>query len=63
MRAFVKLRAFWANNAELAQKLARLEQKYDDQFKVVFDAIRELMAPPKPSTKRAPIGFVRHEND
>lgn len=55
MRAFVRLRAILATHADLARKLAALERKYDSQFRVVFDAIRELMAPP-PRTKR-PIGF------
>ena len=57
MRAFVRLRAMLGENADLARKLAVLEKKYDAQFRVVFDAIRELMAPP-PSTKD-PIGFHR----
>ena len=57
MRAFVQLRRLLASNAELARKLAALENKYDAQFKVVFDAIRELMAPPEPGKKR-PIGFA-----
>ena len=57
VRAFVRLRAMLAGNADLARKLAALEQRYDAQFKVVFDAIRELMQPP-PSSKR-PIGFGR----
>lgn len=56
MRAFVRLRQLVSANAELARKLALLEKKYDTQFKIVFDAIRELMAPP-PSKKR-PIGFT-----
>lgn len=56
MRAFVRLRQMLASNAELARKLAALERKYDAQFKVVFDAIRELMTPPVPKKKR-PIGF------
>lgn len=56
MRAFVRLRRMLASNAELAHKLAALERKYDAQFKVVFDAIRELMTPPEPKKKR-PIGF------
>ncbi len=55
MRAFVRLREMLASNAELARKLAALERKYDAQFKVVFDAIRELMAPPE--SKRRRIGF------
>ena len=55
MRAFVRLREMLQANAELAKKLASLEKKYDAQFRVVFDAIRELMAAPVKSTKR--IGF------
>ena len=57
MRAFVRLRQMLASNAELARKLAALEKKYDAQFKVVFDAIRELMTPPEPKKKRS-IGFA-----
>jgi hypothetical protein len=55
MRTFVRLRAMLATHADLARKLATLERKYDDQFKVVFDAIRDLMAPP--TKARRPIGF------
>lgn len=55
MRAFVRLRQMLASNAELARRLEALEKKYDAQFKVVFDAIRELMTPAEP--KRRPIGF------
>jgi len=58
MRAFVRLRQMLASNADLARKLANLEKKYDAQFKIVFDAIRELMTPPEPREKR-PIGFAR----
>ena len=57
MRAFVRLRTLLASNADLARKLAALERKYDAQFKAVFDAIRELMAPPEPKSRR-PIGFI-----
>ena len=46
MRAFVRLRNMIGHNRELARRLDTLESKYDRQFKVVFDAIRELMAPP-----------------
>ena len=56
MRAFVRLRQMLASNVEMARKLATLERKYDAQFRVVFDAIRELMTPPEPRKKR-PIGF------
>ena len=55
MRAFVRLRALIASNKDLAKRLDELEKKYDTQFKVVFDAIRELMAPTPPSKPR--IGF------
>jgi len=55
MRAFVRLRRMLASHAELARRLDALEKKYDVQFKVVFDAIRELMAPSEP--KRRPVGF------
>ena len=56
MRAFVRLRQLLATNAVLSRKLDALEKKYDDQFKVVFTAIRELMTPPNPPRKRR-IGF------
>ena len=57
MRTFVRLREMLLSNAELARKLAALENKYDAQFKVVFDAIRELMLPPEPPRRK--IGFHR----
>ena len=56
MRAFVQLRQLLASNTQLARKLEALEKKYDAQFKVVFDAIRQLMTPPEPKTRR--IGFL-----
>jgi hypothetical protein len=55
VRTFVRLRQMLASNAELSRKLETLERKYDRQFKVVFDAIRQLMSPPE--TKRREIGF------
>lgn len=55
MRAFVKLREFALTHKELSRKLNELEKKYDAQFNVVFDAIRQLMTPPEP--KRKKIGF------
>lgn len=57
MRAFVRLRAIAGLNRELARRLDALEAKYDSKFKVVFDAIRQLMTPPMPTKKRR-IGFV-----
>lgn len=56
MRAFVRLRELLSTHADLARKLEAMEKKYDAQFKVVFDAIRQLMTPPPPSTKKE-IGF------
>ncbi len=55
IRTFVKLRQMLASNVELARKLDALESKYDREFKIVFDAIRQLMTPPPSKTK--PIGF------
>ena len=55
MRAFVKLRQLLASNTELARRLDELESKYDKQFKIVFVAIRQLMA--KPVRDRKEIGF------
>lgn len=59
MRAFVRLRKILGSHAELAHKLEALEKKYDSQFKVVFDAIRQLMAPPAAGQKK--IGFQLKE--
>lgn len=56
VRAFVRLRALLATHADLARKLEALEQKYDGQFRVVFDAIRQLMAPGE-SAERKRIGY------
>ena len=55
MRAFVKLRVMLASNRDLARRLDEMEAKYDAHFKVVFDAIRELMRPPEKPRRR--IGF------
>ena len=55
MRAFIRLRQMLASHAELARKFDALEKKYDAQFKEVFEAIRQLMAPPEP--KQRAIGF------
>ncbi|MBI5476612.1 MAG: ORF6N domain-containing protein [Ignavibacteriales bacterium] len=55
MRTFVKLRKMFASNAELARKLKALEEKYDEQFQVVFEAIRQLTNPPIPPKRQ--IGF------
>jgi hypothetical protein len=56
MRAFVRLRRMLSTHAELARKLDELERRYDRQFAVVFDAIRQLMAEPRGKPK-PPIGY------
>ncbi len=58
MRAFVKLHRLISSNRDLARKLTELEKRYDHQFKIVFDAIRDIMSPEPPATKRQ-IGFGR----
>jgi len=55
MRTFVQLRRLMESNRELGRKIEALEQKYDEQFAVVFAAIKELIAPPTPQRKQ--IGF------
>jgi hypothetical protein len=55
MRAFVQLREMVASNMELARKLKQMEKKYDQQFKVVLEAIHQLMTPHE--TPRKKIGF------
>jgi hypothetical protein len=55
MRAFVRLRQMLATHKDLARKLAALEKEYDEQLKIVFEAIHELMTPPEKPKKK--IGF------
>ena len=59
MRMFIRLRRILASHSQLARKLDATEKKYDAQFKIVFDAIRQLMAPPV--SKKRPIGFLVEE--
>lgn len=61
MRTFVELRKMTVDHKALARRLSKLEQKYDKQFAVVFDAIRGLME--RPSPKKHPIGFVHADKD
>jgi hypothetical protein len=57
VRAFVRLRELIGPHRALVKRLDELEARYDEQFKVVFDAIRQLMAPPETKPKRK-IGFL-----
>jgi hypothetical protein len=59
VRAFIKLREMIASHKDLARRLDELENKYDGQFSVVFDAIRELMSPPEKDKRK--IGFLAKE--
>lgn len=59
MRAFVRLRELMATHKDLVRRLNKMEKKYDAQFRLVFDAIRELMTPPEP--KKRKIGFLVKE--
>jgi hypothetical protein len=59
MRVFVQLRKCMTSHKELADKLDKIELKYDNQFRVVFDAIREIITPPR--THRSKIGFHSEE--
>jgi hypothetical protein len=59
MRAFVKLREMMSTHKDLARKLQELEKKYDGQFRIVFDAIRQIIeVEEKPKRK---IGFIAKE--
>ena len=62
VRAFVRLREIMATHKDLVQKLKQMEKKYDRRFKVVFDAIRELMAPPISASRRQ-IGFISSKDE
>ncbi|MEA5115776.1 MAG: ORF6N domain-containing protein [Geobacteraceae bacterium] len=57
MRAFVQLRELATSNRAISRRLDELEQKYDSQFKVVFEAIREMMALPAKKVRK--IGFTK----
>ncbi|MGH7886393.1 MAG: hypothetical protein ACREPG_00885 [Candidatus Binatia bacterium] len=56
VRAFTKLRQAVASNKALLRRVSQLEEKYDAQFRVVFDAIRQLMKPAEPTRRK--IGFL-----
>jgi len=60
MRTFGKIREILSGHKDLAKRLDELERKYDTQFRVVFDAIRELMTPQEPDQKK--IGFLAKES-
>ena len=61
MRTFAKLREIISQHKDLARRLDDLERKYNAQFKVVFDAIRQLMEPQEPEPRKRRIGFMVKE--
>ncbi len=63
VRAFVRLRKVLNTHEEFARKLAELEQRHDQQFQVVFQAIRELLTAPQAEPERPRIGFVRRDDE
>ena len=58
MRVFTKLRELLATHKDLQRKIEDMESKYDEQFKIVFEAIRQLLEPPIPEKPKGRIGFV-----
>ena len=60
VEAFVRLREILSHHKELAEKLSMLEEKYDEQFQIVFTAIRELMQ--EPPAERNQIGYKQQKN-
>ncbi len=59
MRSFVQLREMMASNVELARKLKQMEKKYDEQFQIVFEAIKKLLETDEKPGKK--IGFTVKE--
>jgi hypothetical protein len=59
MRAFVRLRELISSHVDLAAKIAKLEKKYDRRFRVVFEAIRQLMEVGERDASPKPIAFGR----
>ena len=57
MRTFTRFREMLMTHKDLKEKIEAMEQKYDYQFKIVFDAIKELLEPPEKTKKK--IGFLR----
>ena len=59
MRTFTKIRELLATHKDLQRKIEDMESKYDEQFKIVFEAIRQLLEPPIPEKPKGRIGFVQ----
>jgi len=57
MRAFVQVKRLGMTILDIRRKLDGMENKYDHQFKIVFDAIRQLLNPPPPLKPNWKMGF------
>jgi|WetSurMetagenome_2_1015567.scaffolds.fasta_scaffold00490_21 hypothetical protein len=62
MRAFVRLRLLLSENASLSRRLNDIERKYDTQFKLVFDVLKQLTAPQPSNRPPRRIGFTHEKN-
>jgi hypothetical protein len=62
MRAFVQIKRLGLTILDIRRKIDLLEKKYDHQFNVVFEAIRQLLGPSGTAKKKSPIGFMPHKN-
>ncbi len=58
MRTFIRLRRILTENSDLSHRLDEMEQHYDEQFKTVFDALRQLMTPS--INPGRPMGFIQN---
>jgi hypothetical protein len=63
MRAFVQIRRIGLSIVDLKRKIDSMERKYDHNFKIVFDALRQLIAPPPALSKKVKIGFTPPSKD
>lgn len=63
MRAFVQIRRIGMSVVDLKRKISSMEKKYDHNFKIVFDAIQELFAPPPAPARKLKIGFTPPSKD
>ena len=62
MRAFVKLREIISSNKKMSERIDKLEKKYDEQFLIVFEVIKQLMKPIKSKDERR-TGFIKNKID
>ena len=59
MRAFIKLRQMYISHEDLKRKIAAMEKRYDEQFQIVFEAIKQLIVEDEKPKKK--IGYVKEK--